>query len=40
MDVVGLYPNIPHGESQFALKKRLETRKKKEKHIYNPEKDT
>ena len=31
MDVVGLYPNIPHEEGLFALRKRLETRK--EKHV-------
>ena len=29
MDVVGLYPNIPHEEGQSALRKRLETRKEK-----------
>ena len=29
MDVVGLYPNIPHEEGLFALTKRLETRKEK-----------
>ena len=29
MDVVGLYPNIPHEEGLSALKKRLETRKEK-----------
>ena len=27
MDVVGLYPNIPHEEGLSALRKRLETRK-------------
>ena len=29
MDVVGLYPNIPHEEGLSALRKRLETRKEK-----------
>ena len=29
MDVVGLYPNIPHDEGQSALKKQLESRKGK-----------
>ena len=29
MDVVGLYPNIPHEEGLFALRKRLEIRKEK-----------
>ena len=29
MDVVGLYPNIPHEQGLSALKKRLETRKEK-----------
>ena len=29
MDVVGLYPNIPHGEDLPALRKRLGTRKEK-----------
>ena len=29
MDVVGLYPNILHGEGLSALRKRLETRKEK-----------
>ena len=29
VDVVGLYPNIPHDESQFALQKRLELRREK-----------
>ena len=29
MDVVGLYPNIPHEEGLSALRKQLETRNKK-----------
>ena len=29
MDVVGLYPNIPHEDGLSALRKRLETRKEK-----------
>ena len=29
MDVVGLYPNIPHEEGLSALRKRLESRKEK-----------
>ena len=29
MDVVGLYPNIPHEESLSALRKRPKTRKEK-----------
>ena len=29
MDVLGLYPNIPHEEGLSALRKRLETRKEK-----------
>ena len=29
MDVAGLYPNIPHDEGLSALRKRLESRKKK-----------
>ena len=29
MDVVGLYPNIPHEEGLSVLRKRLETRKEK-----------
>ena len=29
MDVVGLYPNIPHEEGLSALRKRLETRQEK-----------
>ena len=29
MDVVGLYPNIPHNEGLSALRKRLESQKEK-----------
>ena len=29
MDIVGLYPNIPHEEGLSALRKRLETRQEK-----------
>ena len=34
MDVVGLYPNIPHDEGLTALRKRLNERDKKDVSTY------